>query len=385
MLAPVNTGKLLYFCLRWWAGRYFFYGNVTETDFGVFNPLLLPFLHHSMDGITIKQLAKELNLSVSTVSKAFQDSYDISPQTKERVLALAQKLNYQPNPYASSLRKQKSKTIAIVIPEIANNFFALAIRGIESVAQEKGYHVLIYLTHEDHAKEVAFTQHLLSGRVDGVLMSLTDGTQVHHHIDQLHEKGVPLVFFDRIYEHLPTARVTTNDFDSGYAATRHLIEQGCRRIGHLFLCRNLSIANRRKEGYLKALQDHQLPVHEELIIACTADPQNDYARIEDLLRSPARPDGLFSSFEKLALLSYQACSHLQLSIPGDLKIISFSNLETAPLLSPSLSTVTQPAFQIGQTAATLLFRALDKGRPALPTEEVVIPSVLDKRSSTGNE
>lgn len=337
-----------------------------------------------MEGITIKQLAKELNLSVSTVSKAFQNSYDISPQTRERVLAMAKKLNYQPNPYASSLRKQKSKTIAIVIPEIANNFFALAIRGIESVAQDKGYHVLIYLTHEDHAKEVAFTQHLLNGRVDGVLMSLTDGNQSHSHIDQLHQKEVPLVFFDRVYEHLPTARVTTNDYDSGYAATTHLIEQGCRLIAHLFLSKNLSIANRRKEGYLQALRDHNLPVHEELIIPCTSDPQKDYQLIEAVLRSPDRPDGIFSSFEKLALLSYQACEHLRLAIPDDIKIISFSNLETAPLLRPSLSTITQPAFDIGQTAATLLFTALEKGIQTLSSEDIVIPSLLDKRSSTGH-
>ena len=335
-----------------------------------------------MDSITIKQLARELNLSVSTVSKAFQDSYDISPQTKERVLALAKKLNYQPNPYASSLRKQKSHTIAIVIPEIANNFFALAIRGIESVAQQKGYHVLIYLTHEDHAKEVAFTRHLLSGRVDGVLLSLTDGTQDHRHLDQLQEKGVPLVFFDRLYEGLPTAHITTNDFESGYAATRHLIEQGCRRIAHLYLSKNLSIANRRKEGYLKALQDHQLPVHEELIVACSDDASENYLQIKSLLERPGRPDGLFSSFEKLALLTYQACAELHLSIPGDLKIISFSNLETAPLLNPPLSTITQPAFEIGQQAAARLFEALEKGTASRSPGPTIVDSVLVKRRST---
>jgi LacI family transcriptional regulator len=335
-----------------------------------------------MEGITLKKLAEALNLSVSTVSKAFQDSYDISPQTKERVLALAKKLNYQPNPYASSLRKQISKTIAIIIPEIANNFFALAINGIESVAQEKGYHVLIYLTHEEHAKEVAFTRHLLSGRVDGVLISLTDGTQAHDHIDQLQQKGVPVVFFDRIYEKLPTAKITTNDFDSGYAATSHLIEQGCRKIAHLYLSKNLSISNRRKEGYLQALKDHNLPVKEELIIPFTNDSSKSYELIEMLLKGKNRPDGIFSSFEKLAVLSYQACEALHLSIPGDVKIISFSNLETAPLLNPSLSTITQPAFEIGQKAATLLFGGLEKGTPALSPEHIVINSTLVKRRST---
>lgn len=335
-----------------------------------------------MEGITLKILAEKLNLSVSTVSKAFQGSYDISPQTRERVLALAKKLHYEPNPYASSLRKQKSNTIAIVIPEIANNFFALAIRGIESVAQERKYHVLIYLTHEDHAKEVAFTRHLLSGRVDGVLMSLTDGTQKHDHLDQLQQKGVPIVFFDRIYEALPTAHITTNDFQSGYAATSHLIEQGCRRIAHLYLSKNLSISNRRKEGYLQALKDHQLPFREELMVACTDDAAKNYGLIKSLLERPDRPDGIFSSFEKLALLTYQACEALHLTIPGDMKIISFSNLETAPFLNPSLSTITQPAFEIGRKAATLLFGALEKGHPSLPGGHFVVDSVLVKRRST---
>lgn len=336
-----------------------------------------------MDGITLKILAEKLNLSVSTVSKAFQGSYDISPQTRDRVLDLARKLNYQPNPFASSLRKQKSRTIAIVIPEIANNFFALAIKGIESVAQEKGYHVLIYLTHEEHAKEVAFTRHLLNGRVDGVLMSLTDGTEKHDHIDQLQQKGVPIVFFDRIYEDLPTAQITTNDFESGYVATSHLIEQGCRSIAHLYLSKNLSISNRRKEGYLQALKDHKLPVQKSLILPCTDESNTNYTLIKELLQGPGRPDGIFSSFEKLALLSYQACEALQLSIPGDVKIISFSNLETAPLLNPSLSTITQPAFEIGRKAASLLFDALEKGISALPAEQIMINSVLVKRRSTG--
>lgn len=335
-----------------------------------------------MEEINLRRLAQELNLSVSTVSKAFQEAYDINPQTRERVLDMAKKLNYQPNPYASSLRKQKSKTVAIVLPDIANNFFALAINGIESVAQEKGYHVLIYLTHEDQAREVAFAQQLVSGRVDGVLMSLTDGTKTHDHLHRLEKKGIPIVFFDRIYEDLPTAKITTNDFDSGYAATSHLIEQGCRRVAHLYLSKNLSISNRRREGYLQALKDHGLPVREEFLIACTGDHARNYKQIEKLLRAKGRPDGIFSSIEKGAMLSYQACAALQLAIPSDVKIISFSNLEIAALLNPSLSTITQPAFDIGRQAATLLFEALEKGLPALPAQHIMLDSVLVKRKST---
>jgi len=334
-----------------------------------------------MDAVNLKNLAKQLNLSVSTVSKAFRGSYDISEKTRERILSLARELNYQPNPLASSLRTQKSHTIAVIIPEIANNFFTLAINGIESVAQELGYHVLIYITHEDEAKEISFTRLLQSGRVDGVLMSLSKGTRDFSHINRLREMALPLVFFDRIYEEYPTTRITTNDFESGYKATKHLIDQGARRIAHLFLSGNLSIAQKRKQGYLQALDDHKIKRAEKLMVACGNDADENKKLIKACLKKE-KPDAIFSSFEKLALLSYEACAELKLRIPEDVKIISFSNLETAPLLNPSLTTITQPAFEIGEQAARALFAALKKNRTAIPDKHIVVDSTLVRRKST---
>jgi LacI family transcriptional regulator len=334
-----------------------------------------------MDSINLKKLAEQLNLSISTVSKAFRNSYDINPSTRDRILSLARELNYQPNPLASSLRTQKSKTIAVIIPEIANNFFTLAINGIESVAQEKGYHVLIYLTHEDPAKEVAFTHHLQSGRVDGVLISLSGGAKDYLHLDFLRQKGIPIVFFDRIYEDCNTTKVTTNDFDSGYKATEHLIEQGCKKIAHLSTSKNLSISEKRLEGYQQALINHGMVVDKKLIIHCSNQQKNDYRLIKNLLEKN-KPDGIFSSFEKLAVLTYQVCEDLQVKIPQQLKIISFSNLETAALLHPSLTTITQPAFEIGKRSASVLFKALDKKSWNIPNEHIIVDSVLIKRKST---
>ena len=226
-----------------------------------------------MESVDLKKLAQLLNLSISTVSKALRDSYDISKETKERVVALANELNYQPNPHASSLRKSKSKTIAVIIPEIANNYFTLAINGIESVAQEKGYHVLIYLTHEDAAKEISFIRHLHNGRVDGVLISLSSTTTDYKHLEDLQKKGLPIVFFDRVYEHLNTACVTTDDFESGYKATQHLIDQGCTKIAHLMISQNLSIGDKRMKGYLKALEDNKIKFDEHLLVHCTNDDE----------------------------------------------------------------------------------------------------------------
>lgn len=335
-----------------------------------------------MEQVTLKSLAKELNLAVSTVSRALSDSYEISAETKEKVHALAKKLNYHPNPYARSLRKRSSFTIAVILPEIANNFFSLVINGIEEIAQAKGYHVLIYLTHESHQKEADFIRHLTSGRVDGVLMSLSGETEDISHLHALEEYNIPVVFFDRICESIPTVKVTTNDYESGYQATQHLIDKGCSAISYLAFSKNLSIDQKRMQGYVDALKDHQIPFREELVVYCGNNAESNYAKIKSMLSAERAPDGIFASVEMLAILCYEACNELHISIPQQVKIISFSNLRTASLLNPSLSTITQPAFEIGRQAASALFSAFSKNQPALKDEKIVLISELIEREST---
>jgi LacI family transcriptional regulator len=336
-----------------------------------------------MESVDLKKLAQLLNLSTSTVSKALRDTYDVSKETKERVIALANELNYQPNPHASSLRKHKSKTIAVIIPEIANNFFTLATDGIESIAQEKGYHVLIYITHENVEKEVAFIKHLHNGRVDGVLISLSGSTKDYGHLKELQEKGLPIVFFDRVYEHLNTACITTDDYESSYKATQHLIDKGCTKIAHLMFSESTSIGNKRMKGYVDAIQNNRLPFDERMIVHCTNNDEQDYKLVEKLFKSK-RPDGVFASVERYAILTYDVCNHLKLSIPGDIKLISFSNLQAAAFLNPPLSTIRQPAFDIGKEAASILFKAIDKKMYKLKQENIVFKSTLVERDSTSN-
>lgn len=335
-----------------------------------------------MESVDLKKLAQILNLSVSTISKALRDSYDISKETKEKVVALANELNYHPNPHASSLRRSKSKTIAVIIPEIANNYFTLAINGIESVAQLKGYHVLIYLTHEDAAKEASFIKHLHNGRVDGVLMSLSSTTTDYTHLEELQKKGLPIVFFDRVYEHLNTAYITTDDYESAYKATQHLINQGCKKIAHLMISQSLSIGAKRRQGYLQALKDNNIEFDEKMLVQCTNEDDKDHELLQKLFRSKKRPDGVFAAVEQYAILCYQICNNLNLSIPKDVKIISFSNLQTAAFLNPSLTTITQPAYEIGKEAASILFKALDKKMYQLKKENIVFKSNLIPRDST---
>ncbi len=336
--------------------------------------------------MNLKELAKELNLSISSVSKALRDSHEISASTKKLVLAKAKELNYQVNPFASSLRNQKSKTIAVVIPEITYNFFVQAIDGIESFAQDKGYHVLIYLTHENMEKEIAITNLLQNGRVDGILMALSSQTDNTTHLEELRKKNIPLVFFDRVAERIDAPKVITDDYNNGILATEHLIEKGCKQIAFLSMSSHLSIINNRKAGYLDALKNNGIKNKNNLIIQCTNDDKKNRPLIKKLLKGKNRPDGIFASVEKLALSLYDLCAELKLNIPRDIKIIGFSNLQTAALLNPSLTTITLPAFEMGREAASILFKLLvKKGTNDIPDKTVLESLLIERNSTRGKE
>lgn len=334
-----------------------------------------------MDRVDIKRLAEKLNLSTSTVSRAFRGNSDINPETKARILSMAKEFNYQPNHYASNLREKKSKTIAIIVPELANNFFSQAIHGIERVARDKGYHTLIYVTDDEYQKEVAFIDKLYNGRVDGIIMSASGEANDHQYLNRLGNKHIPLVFFDRVYDDINVPKVTTDDYESSFAATRHLIEVGCKKIAFLVVNKSLSIGNVRMQGYHDALKDAGIPYNTHLVIDCS----NDYDENFDILSkalNEQHPDGILASVERLAISSYYVCHNLGIRIPDDIKIVSFSSLEIASLLNPALSTITQPAFDLGTNAAALLFRALESDTPV--TDHLVLSSKLIPRtSSTG--
>ena len=330
----------------------------------------------------LKELAGKLGVSLSTVSKALRDSYEIGADTKKRVREMAEKMGYRANPYAGHLHTHKSKTIAIIVPEITNNFFIQAIGGAESIARDNDYHILIYVTRDSFEQEEGILKHLQNGRVDGVIMSLSRTTKTYDHINELMQFKIPVVFFDRICHEIETAKVITDDFASGFNATEHLIQNGCRNIAFLSISETLSIDNKRKQGYLEALAKHDIPVNDSFIIRCNGDEKANYKKIRQLLQEKKRPDGVFASVEKLALSTYYVCIDLKLKIPADLKVICFSNLRTAPLLNPSLTTITQPAFEMGKQAAAILFRHLNKKHVFIPNENIVIKSELTKRDST---
>ena len=332
--------------------------------------------------MNLKELAKELNLSISSVSRALRDSKEISPSTKELVLAKAKELNYHANPFASNLRRQKSKTIAVVIPEIANNFFSSAINGAESYAQKKGYHVLIYQTHDDVQQEISISKHLQNGRVDGILISLSSQTSTTDHLQDIKNNGIPIVFFDRVAEDISAPKITTNDYESGFKATEHLIENGCKKIAFLSISNKLSISNNRKNGYLDAVKKHGLVTNKKHVVTCDSNKEANIELIKELLQQPDRPDAIFACVEELAVASYVICEQLQLNIPNDVKIMSFSNLQTAAILNPSLTTITQPAYDIGREAASVLFQLMENKGSLQRNGDVVLNSELMIRNST---
>jgi len=344
-----------------------------------------PYLYYielsfSLMKINIRKIAKDLNLAVSTVSKALHDSHEISAETKKLVLNYAEKLDFDPNLYASSLKQKKSKNIAVVLPEVADSFFSAAINGIESVAQTKGYHVIVYLTHEDLNKQESILKNFRGGRVDGVLISVCCGTAEQHEKMQVHTKDFPVVFFDRAIRNIEASRVITDDFESAYAATNHLINRGCKKIAFLALDDYLEIIEMRRRGYEAALRDANIKLRKDFIIRCSNKEKDNLHRLHKILSKQNRPDGIIGSVEKLATLTYTVCHELNLRIAKDIKILAFSSLPIASILNPPLTTVTQPAFEMGKTAANLLFTILEKGKPL--NQSIVIPSVLVERTST---
>src|SRR6188768_419642 len=236
------------------------------------------------ESITIKDIGKALGLSTSTVSRALRGSYEISEETKKQVLEYAEKMNYRPNPIALSLKERRSRSIGVVVCEIANNFFSQAINGIESIAYNRGYHVIISQSHESYERETVNIQHLASRSVDGLLISLSSETTNISALKELHEKGLPIVFFDRISNEIETHKVVADNYQGAFAATEHLIMEGFKKIAHITNSPYLSITKERLEGYRKALEKHHFPYREELVKYCNHSGMIEI-EVENALRS----------------------------------------------------------------------------------------------------
>lgn len=335
------------------------------------------------ESATIKDIAKALNLSTSTVSRALRGSYEISDETKKQVLEYAEKINYRPNPIALSLKERRTRAIGIVVSEIANNFFSQAINGIESIAYNRGYHVIITQSHESRDREKVNVEHMAARGVDGLLVSLSSETADLSYLKELHEKGMPIVFFDRITDEIQTHKVTANNYNGAFVATEHLITQGYQRIAHVTSSPFLSITKERLEGYKAALQKHGLPFVESLVKYCPhggmiAKEVED--ALQELSKSKQKPDAFFTAGDRLTIVCYSTLKRIQAQ--KEAGFIGFSNTQVGELFSPSLTIVRQPAFEIGQSAIEMLIQIIESKRPVEDFQHKVLETELIIRESS---
>ena len=340
------------------------------------------------EAITIKDIAKALGLSTSTVSRALRGSHEISSDTKKMVIEYAEQFNYRPNPIALSLKERRSRSIGVVVCEIANNFFSQAINGIESVAYNRGYHVIISQSHESYEREVVNVEHLASRSVDGLLVSLSAETDHIEHFKKLHDKGFPIVFFDRITDEIETHKVVADNYKGAYNATQHLIDAGYKKIAHLSSAPHLSISKERMNGYRTALADNKIPVNEAYIKNCTHGGMI-FKELEDAVKSlmhlKDKPDAIFSAGDRLTVSCLQVLKTLEISVPEDVALMGFSNSPLGELMNPSLSAVKQPAFEMGQTATELLIKIIESKRAVTEFETIVLQTEVITRDSSAKK
>lgn len=337
------------------------------------------------EAVTIKDIARALGISTSTVSRALRDSYEISPDTKQLVLECAEKLNYRPNPIALSLKERRSRSIGVVVCEIANNFFSQVINGIESIAYDKGYNVIISQSRESYEREVIDLQYLASRSVDGLLITLSTETSDLGHLKGLHEKGLPIVFFDRITEEINTHKVIVDNFRGAYDATEHLIRNGHQRIAALTNSEFLSITHERTAGYKEALIRNGLEVKDNLIQPCFYGGMI-FEEIEDainkLFSQRVKPDAIFATSDKLTTGCLKTLKRRGIRVPDDVSVVGFSNSDIAELIDPPLTVVRQPAFEMGKAATELLLQLIESKRPVKEFERRILTPQLQVRDSS---
>jgi LacI family transcriptional regulator len=335
--------------------------------------------------ITIKDIAKALGVSTSTVSRALRGSYEINPETKKEIIEYAEKYNYRPNPIAQSLKASKSMAIGVIVPEIANHFFSQAINGIEAIAYNRGYHVVISQSHESYEREVINIDHLFSRRVDGLLISISAQTEDITHLSALQENGIPVVFFDRTSDALNTHKVTSDNFTGAYNITKHLIQGGNNRIGLIASSSFLSITKERQEGYKKALSEFNIPFDIDYVKYCEwggmVQEEVEQA-VAELMQLSDKPTAIFSSSDRLSMGTLGAILKQGYKVPQEVAVAGFTNLKVADLLNPSLTAVVQPAFEMGQVATELLIQLIESKRPVTQFERKVLDTKLYIRESS---
>lgn len=331
---------------------------------------------------SLKDLAERLGVSIATVSRALRNSHEVGDEMKERVQKLAKELNYRPNPFAQSLRKEAPRIIGVVVPNLVTHYYAAVLDGIEEYATAQGYSVISANSHEDFEREAKALDNFVSLHVEGIIACLTQTTEDYQPFLDIERIGIPLVFFARTCLPELFSSVTANGDEAAQAATQHLIETGSRRIAFIGGPNHLDMVRRRKHGYLEALRENHIPIDRSLVVCGRIDYETARQETFKLLQREDRPDAILAFNDIITYAAFDAIKSLGLSIPHDVSIIGFTDGDTSAFVTPKLSVIMDKAHQQGQKACELLLNHI---RGDKKISRVVIPMILKIRESSDKQ
>jgi LacI family transcriptional regulator len=333
---------------------------------------------------TIHDIARELNITASTVSRALNDHPSISIATKKLVLSAAEKMNYQPNSIAAALRNGKSNTVGVIVPELNRLFFSTIIKGIEEVVSKAGYNVIICQSNDSVEKEKESITSLLKLRVDGILVSHAKETRDFNHFQDVLKKNVPLILFDRTDHSLDVGSVVIDDHLGAFRATEHLIQQGCKRIVHFSGPQNVSSYRERLRGYLEAMREYKLPVEESYIIDSQLNYESGYKHGESILKWDLMPDGIYAASDYSAVGAMTRLKEAGIKIPEQVAFVGLANEPFTTFVDPPLTSLNLHAHKMGQIAAQIFLDQINKKQNFYGGKTVLKPDLLIRSSSLKN-
>ncbi|MCS5491780.1 LacI family DNA-binding transcriptional regulator [Algoriphagus limi] len=331
--------------------------------------------------VTMKEIAKKLGVSVSTVSRALKDSPELHEETKRKIVETAKEMNYQPNLLAQSLRISRTKTLGVIVPEITSHFFASCISGIQDFANKRGYNVMICQSNESIDQEIANIKTLVASQVDALMISLSRETNHYEHLFELYNREIPFVLFDRVHEDIPVSKVTFNDAGGAYQVTNHLLETGCRSIVYVSGPEDLYISKKRKEGYLKALREYGIEENPDFIKVTDLTEADNIRIAKEIAAMNPLPDGVFCMIDPLAVDVLTYWKSVGIKVPEQIALAGFTNNPTSGVVEPPLTTVSQPGYEMGKLAVSHLLDQLDGLVSDDPISIVLDTTLVPRKSS----
>lgn len=310
--------------------------------------------------ITIYDIAEALSLSPATVSRGLKDHPAIRKDTRKRIVDKAKEMGYQQNLFASNLRRSRSNTIGVIVPRLNSSFMSSVIAGMEKVANAAGYNLIISQSGESMTKEITNVKTLYNSRVDGLLVSLAHNTENISHFDAVLDKGIPLIFFDRVFEHPDCTSIVIDNYRAGYEVTDHLLSQGCKNLAHITLDLKRNVYADRLRGYKHALEDHKMPFDEQLVFQCNPNDHEATAVSKHILGLKTLPDGIFCASDSSAVSCMRVLKQAGIRIPEHIAIAGFNNDPVSSVIEPNLTTVNYPGEEMGEVAASTLIKRLNR-------------------------